>query len=253
MAIILQSKGIVKSFGGLKALDGVSFELCEGEILGLIGPNGSGKTTLFNVLSGSFTSDSGKVFFRGKDITGFRSDKICRLGIARTFQLNQPFENLNVYENVMVGALFGRKREADSTNLKLLHDNVLEALLDAGLEIKKDFPIGSLTTSELRKLELARAISSRPEVLLLDEVMAGLTQAETEEMMKRIVRIKEDRGITILIIEHIMKAIMGLSDRMIVLNYGKLIAKGLPNEIATNSYVIEVYLGKEGDENSVSS
>lgn len=233
---ILQCRDLVKSFGGLKALDGVSFELRQGEILGLIGPNGSGKTTLFNVLSGFYKPESGNVSFKGRDITGWRSDKICRLGIARTFQLIQPFESLSVYENVMVGVIFGGGREVESKKLKLLHDNILGVFSDVGLETKKDSPVGSLTTGELRKLELARAVSTGPEVLLLDEVMAGLTQAETEEMMKRIGWIKEDRGITIFMIEHIMKAIMGLSDRVIVLNHGKEIAEGLPNEVVMKKF-----------------
>lgn len=244
--LILESQNLTKSFDGLIAVHDVSFDLHQGEILGLIGPNGSGKTTLFNLISGFYRPDKGRVIYSNKDITGWRPDQICKVGITRTFQLIHPFESLNVFENVKVGAVFGRGRKIRE-NARVTGEIVFDALKDVGLDEKRNLPVSSLTTSELRKLELARALATGPDVLLVDEVMAGLTRRETEEMMERIACIRNNRGITVLIIEHILKAIMGLSERIIVLDHGKKIAEGEPNEVVNNPRVIEIYLGKEDD------
>ena len=208
--LILEGQNLTKSFGGLVAVDDVTFDLREGEILGLIGPNGSGKTTLFNLISGFYKLDRGKVAYRGRDITGWRPDRICKVGITRTFQLIHPFESMSVFDNVKVGAVFSRGRERRKK--QSVNEVVLEALGDVGLVEKKDLPVSSLTTSELRRLELSRALATCPDVLLVDEVMAGLTNVETEDMMERISRARDRWGITVLLTEHIMNCLLYTSD-----------------------------------------
>ncbi len=242
--VILKVRKISKMFSGLLALNNVDFDLHEGEILGLIGPNGSGKTTLFNVITGNYKPDKGKVIYGGKDITGWRSDKICRIGIGRTFQLIHPFESMNVYDNVKVGAVFGKR---NSLKPQQLDHKIMDVLTIVGLNEKCELPVEKLTIGELRHLELARALATSPDVLLLDEVLAGLTNVEIEELMEKIRSIR-DMGITILIIEHIMKAIMGLSDRIMVLEFGVKIADCGPDEVICNQRVVEAYLGEEDEE-----
>ncbi|MCJ7819523.1 MAG: ABC transporter ATP-binding protein [Syntrophales bacterium] len=236
--MILQVHDLTKRFGGLQALSDVTFDLHTGEILGLIGPNGAGKTTLFNVINGVYAPERGRVSFRGEDITGLPSYDVARLGLARTHQVVRPLHELTVRENVMVGACYGREKHS-LKEARRLADGSLDkvGLLDRG-----DQPSGSLNVSQKKRLELARALAARPYLLLLDEVLAGLNPSEIASMMDTVRAIRED-GISILMIEHVMQAIMSISDRILVLDYGTLIATGLPEEVANNPQVIEAYLG----------
>ncbi|MEM2882164.1 MAG: ABC transporter ATP-binding protein [Candidatus Bathyarchaeia archaeon] len=220
------------------ALKEVDFELRNGEILGLIGPNGAGKTTLFNVISGFFPPDEGSVNYKGKDLAGLKPFNICKLGIARTFQVVKPFLNMKVLDNVIVGALSRTK------DIKEAKDIALEKLRFVGMEDKKDSLASSLTLADRKRLEMARALATMPEVLLLDEAIAGLNPKETEEAVGLISKIREE-GITVFIIEHVMRAIMSISDRIIVLHHGEKIAEGPPREIATDQRVVDAYLGEK--------
>jgi branched-chain amino acid transport system ATP-binding protein len=236
--MILEVRDVTKRFGGLQALSDVTFDLGAGEILGLIGPNGAGKTTLFNVINGVFAPDKGRVIFRDEDITGLPSYEVARRGMARAYQVVRPLNDLTVQENVMVGACFGRE-QASLTEAARVADNVLEQV---GLADKAGFLAGSLNVAQKKRLELARALGSQPYLLLLDEVLAGLNPSEISLMMDTIRQIR-DSGITILMIEHVMQAMMAISDRILVLDYGELIAQGLPQEVVNNPQVIEAYLG----------
>ena len=221
------------------ALSQVDFEIYEGEIFGVIGPNGSGKTTLFNVITGFLKANDGKVIFKGKDITGFPSHQICRQGIARIFQLVRPFSQLTVLANVMVGRMYGK----DSTpSMKQAREKSIEILNFVGLGNKIEILASQLTMAESKKLELARALAAQPQMLLLDELMAGLNPAETDTAMDLVNKIR-DSGITVIMVEHIMKAVLGISDRVMVLNAGMKIAEGPPKEVVKNQLVIEAYLG----------
>ncbi len=243
---ILSGTGVTKFFGGLAALMEVDFELHENEILGLIGPNGAGKTTLFHLIAGVYKPDRGISNFRGETINGMRPDVICKKGIARTFQITKPFLGMSARENVMVGSYFGSHGKRP---LKECRGEAEDILLLVGLGEKRNALASQLTLVERKMLELARALSTRPSILLLDEVVAGLNPTETLEMVNLIQRIREG-GITILVIEHVMKAIMGVSDRVIVLHYGKKIAEGVPEEIVSNQGVVEAYLGGMADARS---
>ena len=236
--MILQVQDLTKRFGGLQALSDVTFDLTEGQILGLIGPNGAGKTTLFNVINGVYAPERGQVTFRGKDITGLPSYEVARLGLARTHQVVRPLHDLSVRENVMVGACFGREKHS----LKEAKHQADGALTQVGLIDRADQPAGSLNVAQKKRLEMARALAAEPYLILLDEVLAGLNPSEIAAMMAT-VRAIRDQGITILMIEHVMQAIMAISDRILVLDYGILIAAGLPEEVANNPLVIEAYLG----------
>ena len=236
--IILQTENVVKQFGGLVAVDNISIELHEGEILGLIGAKGAGKTTLFNMISGSFRPTSGKILFNGIRIDKLPPNKICKLGLGRTYQIVQPFLNLTVLENTMVGALLR------NSSVKEARKKAEEILEFVGLSNRKDVVGGALNIPELKRMEVARALATEPKVLLLDEVMAGLNPTESEQVIELVRNIREN-GTTIVIIEHVMKAIMNLSDRIYVLNQGKLIATGTPSEITQNSEVIKSYLGEK--------
>lgn len=236
--IILQTENVVKQFGGLVAVDNISIELHEGEILGLIGANGAGKTTLFNMISGSFRPTSGKILSNGIRIDKLPPNKICKLGLGRTYQIVQPFLNLTVLENTMVGALLR------NSSVKEARKKAEEILEFVGLSNRKDVVGGALNIPELKRMEVARALATEPKVLLLDEVMAGLNPTESEQVIELVRNIREN-GTTIVIIEHVMKAIMNLSDRIYVLNQGKLIATGTPSEITQNSEVIKSYLGEK--------
>jgi len=244
MPLLLRGESITKKFGGLLVLNGVSFEVNKGEIVGLIGPNGAGKTTLFNIISGVFPPTSGKIIFEGKDITGLKSHQICKLGIARTFQLVRPFSNMSVLENVLSGALFGRDGTID---LEKARERALSVLDFVGLR-KMDVLAKNLTLHEKKLLEIARALATNPKVLLIDEVMAGLNAIEIQDTMKLIRRIRDELGVTIIWIEHVMRAVMGLAERVIVLAYGRVIADGKPEEVANNPAVIDAYLGGESIE-----
>jgi len=237
---LLQVEKIIKSFGGLMALCEVNFEIHQGEIFGVIGPNGSGKTTLFNVITGFLKADRGKVTFRGKDITGLPPHQICRQGIARIFQLVKPFHQLTTLQNVMVGRAYGKD---PATNIRRAKEEVAGILNFVGLGNKIEVIASQLTMAERKKLELARALAAHPQLLLLDELMAGLNSAETETAMNLVNKIK-DSGVTVVMVEHIMKAVLGISDRIIVLNAGEKIAEGSPKEVVKNQLVIEAYLGK---------
>jgi len=234
---ILSIQKVTKNFGELKALDAVDVTLNEGVILGMIGPNGSGKTTLFNVISGIYAPASGEVRFKGEKITKKKPHTICRMGIARTFQVVQPFSQMTVLENVTVSALHGR-----GLGLKDGREKATEVLESVGLKEKIHSLPDNITTPDRRRLELARALATEPEVLLLDETMAGLTPAEIEGVLD-LLREMNRRGITIFMVEHIMRAVMTLCERIIVLNYGRKIAEGSPEEVADNKEVIKAYLG----------
>jgi branched-chain amino acid transport system ATP-binding protein len=236
--MILQVKNVTKRFGGLQALSNVTFDLPEGEILGLIGPNGAGKTTLFNVVNGVYPANQGQVFFRGEDVTDAKTYEMARMGLARTHQIVKPLNEISVRENVIVGACFGREGHG-LTRAGEIADEVLEFV---GLGERSDQLAISLNVAQKKRLEMARALAARPYLLLLDEVLAGLNPTEIAEMVG-IVRKIRDQGITIIMIEHVMHAVMRVSDRMIVLDFGKQIAEGTPAEIQNHPEVIQAYLG----------
>ncbi len=239
--VLLEGIKISKRFGGLFALREVDFCIYTNEILGLIGPNGAGKTTLFNVITGEYPPTSGTVRFDGVNITGLKPYEICKLGIARTFQTPKPFSQMSVYENVLAASIFGRSKSKKSSNIQ----SEINQLLDRfSLTNKKMVPASELPLYEQRLLEIARALATKPKLLLLDEVMAGLNPKETIQASNIIQQLRED-GITIFIIEHNMRALMRLSDRLLVLNQGMKIAEGKPEEVSKNTSVIEAYLGEE--------
>jgi len=237
---MLEGINISKFFGGLAALKNVSFSLNMGEIVGLIGPNGAGKTTLFNVITGFTPPSSGIIRFKDRKISGLKPHKICKLGIARTYQIVKPFSNLTVLENVVVSMVSGRRK----LSLSKARSEALEILKLVGLENKESIQAKNLTLMDKKMLEFARALATEPEVLLLDEVCAGLNPAEIHRAVQLIKNLRE-RGLTIFWIEHIMRAIMAVADRIIVLHHGEKIAEGTPREIANDSKVIDAYLGEK--------
>ncbi|MCJ7655036.1 MAG: ABC transporter ATP-binding protein [Dehalococcoidia bacterium] len=237
---ILEGEKVTKYFGGLAALSNVNFHIDQGEIVGLIGPNGAGKTTLFNLISGALTTKSGTIKFKDGKITGLKPHQICRRGVARTFQSVKIFTNMPVLDNALVGSFFGASPSMSSADAAR---EATESLEIVGLSAARATPARDLTLANQRRLEVARALATKPELLLLDELMAGLTHTEMAQVMELVTGLR-DKGITIFMIEHVMKAIMGICDRIIVLHHGEKIAEGTPQEIANNKTVVEVYLGE---------
>ena len=241
---MLQLLKIAKRFGGVTALDDVSFSVSCGEIVGLMGANGAGKTTLFAVIAGNTQPHAGDVIWKGKSLVGLRPDQIARRGIARTFQIVRPFLGLTVFENAATAARFGTRSLSAAREIDTVARDALAAvqLLD-----RADDMASELTISGQKRLEIARAIATGAELLMLDEVMAGLTPPEIAAMMKILRSLRSDRGLTLLVIEHVMRALMELSDRIVVLHLGRRIAEGLPQEIAKETEVSRVYFGTHGD------
>lgn len=238
MTTLLEVQGISKRFGGLLAVGDVSFDLQEGEILGLIGPNGAGKTTLFNLVNAVYKPDAGSIIFSGKNITRSSPDQVVHLGLARTHQIVRPLNGMSVLENVTVGACFGR----DYQSRRAASSTALEVLERVGLASRAESSASALTLAGKKRLEVARALAARPKLLLLDEVLAGLNPTEIAQMID-LVRSIRDSGISVFMIEHVMQAIMNLSDRIVVLNLGRKIAEAPPTEVVQNPDVIVAYLG----------
>lgn len=237
---ILEGKGVTRHFGGLAAVSRVDFQVDQGEIVGLIGPNGAGKTTLFNLISGALVPKPGTITFKDKKINGLKPHRICRMGLARTFQAVKVFPNMPVFENVLLGSLFGTPTRMSSADAAAQAAETLEFV---GLSAVSASPAKDLTLANQKRVEVASALATKPQLLLLDELMAGLNATEVAESMELVGRI-HNRGITVFMIEHVMKAIMNVCNRIMVLHHGEKIAEGTPQEIAASKTVIEVYLGE---------
>ena len=233
---LLEVQDLTKQFGGLTACNRVSVEIQAGEIVGLIGPNGAGKTTLFNCIAGYYSPESGKVIFEDQDITSLPPNRVCQLGIARTFQVVRIFKDMTVWENLMVGGF------VRSLSTRKVQQEALEILNFTGLAAKKDMRGGALTIADKKRLEIARSLMTKPRLLMLDEAMAGLTQTETQQALELIYKLRQQK-ITLFLVEHVMEVIMPISDRVLVLEYGKKIAEDVPANIIHNEEVIKAYLG----------
>lgn len=238
--MFLQLINVGRSFGGLKAVNAVDLIVEKGEILGLMGANGAGKTTLFNLIAGNLKPTTGEIWLEGKRTDGLRADQINRMGVGRAFQIVRPFSGLTVLENVVIGSLFGRGHEQSITRAQ----NIAKEILDqVGIIERADDKAGTLTLAGRKKLEIARSLATQPSLLLLDEVMAGLTPVEVSEALETVSRLHREQGLTIIVIEHVMRALMHLSERLIVLHHGSKIAEGTPKEISESKVVNEVYFG----------
>jgi branched-chain amino acid transport system ATP-binding protein len=240
---LLEVHGVARRFGGVQALQDVSLEVEAGQLVGLIGPNGAGKTTLFNVISGLIRPDTGRVRFGGRDLAGLPPHAVCHAGIARTFQIVQPFSRLTVLENVAAGHLFGRQGRSGRGSRAEAEARAGELLGYGRLEAKATHPAGTLTLSERKRLEMVRALATGPDLLLLDEVLAGLTAQETDEMTAIVRRLRRELGLAVLLIEHNVRAVLALSERVVVLNHGTVIAQGEPAAVARDPAVVAAYLG----------
>ena len=241
MSALLEVSSVAKSFRGLKAVAEASFAVAQGDIVGLIGPNGAGKTTIFNLVAGVFAPDSGQIRFAGKRIDGLRPDQVCAAGIGRTFQIVKPFAGLSVLDNVIVGAL------ERAPNVSAARKHAAEIVERLGLGAKRDLPASSLTLPDRKRLEVARALATRPQLLLLDEVMAGLTPTECDQMVEVFRDLNRGDGLTILLIEHVMRALMALARHVVVLHHGEIISRGAPEEVVRDPAVLECYLGEEAE------
>jgi len=241
MNALLEVSTIAKSFRGLKAVAEASFAVAQGDIVGLIGPNGAGKTTIFNLVAGVFAPDTGQIRFAGKRIDGLRPDQVCAAGIGRTFQIVKPFAGLSVLDNVIVGAL------ERAPNVSAARKHAAEIVEKLGLGAKRELPASSLTLPDRKRLEVARALATRPQLLLLDEVMAGLTPAECDRMVEVFRDLNRAEGLTILLIEHVMRAVMALARHIVVLHHGEIISRGAPEEVVRDPAVLECYLGEEAE------
>jgi len=236
---ILTVSGVGKAFQGLRALRDVGFEVAQGEILGVIGPNGAGKTTLFNIMAGALPPDEGRVLLDGRDITGVPAHRVARAGLVRTFQLMRPFASMSVLDNVRIAAMTRTRSRGEAG------DRAAEVVSRVGLDRWRDARAGTLPTAGLKRLELARALATRPRVLLLDEVLAGLVPAEREPVLDLLAGLRDRDGLTLVFVEHIMAAVMRLSDRVLVLDQGTVLTTGTPREVTADPRVIEAYLGEE--------
>jgi branched-chain amino acid transport system ATP-binding protein len=241
MRKILELDGISKRFGALLAMENLSAHLNEGEALGVIGPNGSGKTTMFNIITGITRADSGRVFLEGTEITRLPAFERCRRGIARSFQIPHPFAGMTVFENLLVGAAFG-----DGKPERAAYDRCVEILRETGLFAKSNVRAGTLTLLDRKRLELARALATNPRVLLLDEIAGGLTEKECRLLVEEIGRIRE-RGVSIIWIEHVVHALLAVVDRLLVINFGRMIDDGDPHKIIASRAVKDIYMGQEDD------
>ncbi len=238
---LLDVRGISKSFRGLRAVRDVSFDVPEGSVVALIGPNGAGKTTCFNMIAGALPPDSGEIVFAGRRIDGWRADQVCAAGVGRTFQIVKPFPGLSVLDNVTVGALLRLRRRDEARRAAR---DVIERL---GLAAKADVPASSLTLPERKRLEVARALATRPRLLLLDEVMAGLRPTECDQMVQVFRELNARDGLTILLIEHVMRAVMALAAHVVVLNFGQVLASGAPADVVRDPAVLGCYLGEDAE------
>ena len=241
MSALLEVRALSKSFRGLKAVQNAAFEVPQGGLVALIGPNGAGKTTIFNMIAGVYAPDGGEIRFAGEPIGGLRADQICAAGIGRTFQIVKPFAGLSVIDNVMVGALLREK------GVSAARKRAAEMVEKLGLGTKRDLPAASLTLPDRKRLEVARALATRPRLLLLDEVMAGITPTECDLMVSVFRELNRADGLTIVLIEHVMRAVMALAQQVVVLHHGEIIARGAPEQVVRDPAVLECYLGEEAE------